>query len=587
MTFARPEYLWLLAAVPICALFCGLAAFRRRRIAAGSRHARLPPARRPLKAVCFLSGLTLIALAAAGPGLGLETVAAGPARSLHLILALDCSRSMLARDLHPDRLAAAKELALSVLAKLPGVEAGLVGFAGRAWLACPVTADRAGLALVLDALSPGDAPLGGTSTPAALEASRLALAGIGEGAGAVVVLSDGEETVSARDAAGSWPREIPLFTVAVGGATPVAVPLPKGEGDVLRDASGAPVLVGVDAAGLADLAGRNGGRAFRLAPDSPNPAEGLAAALASLVPATDGARTITRPADRTGVFLLAGFFLLALDLGLAPVGRAVALALLLVLVQGRPGLAANQAGEGVGQGLTAYGAGRYGEALGAFLAARVWQPDSPEILYDIGAAYYRQGNFEAARDAFARAGQAVSPALRAKALYNQGNAAYRLGDADAAGRLYEAALAVDPADADARANLEWLRGRKSPPPAGQAGQDGERAPGASDPDPAGGEAGKTGEAGQAPSPQAGDDGQGGHEQGRQAEAGAPDPALADDPAAPAVPVAAREGQQGQKVGEKRAQAAGAISDPVLDRIPDLPGLPEPPRYGRPSVEKDW
>lgn len=589
MTFGRPEYLWLLASLPVCLVFGLTAASRRRRIAAGRPDLALPTTRRRVKAAAFLAGLACVALAAAGPEMGHETVAAGPEKALRLIVALDCSRSMLARDLRPDRLGAAKALVRDVLSRLPGLEAGLVGFAGRAWLACPVTADRAGLVVSLEGLSPSEAPLGGTNLPAALEAARLALAGAGPGAGAVVVVTDGEDTEPVRQAAGPWPDDAPVFTVAVGGATPAPVPLPREEGGLLRDAAGRPVLAGVDAAGLAELAGRSQGQAFRLSPQSPDPAAALAGALAALVPVAESARTVVRPADRTMFFLGAGFLLLLFDLGLSPAGRAVALLLAVLSVLASPARAETRAGEGVDRGLAAYAAGRYGEALQTFLAARVWDPDRPEILFALGAASYRLGRFEAARDYFFRAGEAAAPGLRAKALYNQGNAAYRLGDADAAIRLYEAALGLDPADADARANLDWLRSRQAPPPPGQGNNDknGPQKPGGAHPDPDGsqGGQGKDGQSGRTPSSGAGnDDGRAGDRRERPVAAGAPDPELTDDPAAPAVPVPAPEGE---KIGERRAATAGAASDPVLDRIPDLPGLPEPPRYGRPTVEKDW
>lgn len=593
MTLARPEYLWLLACLPVCAVFGAVAAARRRRLAVSRPDLPLPAGRRRLRVVLFLAGLGLVALAAAGPQWGLEAVAARPAARARLVVALDCSRSMLARDLRPDRLGAAKGLVLDVLVRLPGFEAGLVGFAGRAWLACPVTADRTGLAVALEGLSPAEAPLGGTSLAAALEASRLALLGAGPGPGAVLVVSDGEDTApGAEDAGGAAAGPAggpPVFTVAVGGAAPVAVPLPGEAGGVLRDKAGQPVLVGVDPGGLTALAERHGGRAFRLGPDAPGPAAALAAALADLAPdvAPDAAGAEARPTDRTETVLLAGFLLLLLDFGLAPAGRAT-VAMLLVLALAGPARADNRAGDHFAKGLDAYAAGRYEAALHEFLAARVFEPDRPEILLAIGAVHYRSDRFEAARKAFARAGQGAPPGLLARARYNEGNAAYRLGDIDGAIGCYEAALALAPDDADARANLDWLRSRRNPPPSGSEDREKAGGPGGqggSGPDADGKESGKEkGSSQAAREGAAGDDGRGGRPEGEQTAAGAPDPARPDDPAAPAAPVPAREGE---KVGERRAQAAGAASDPVLDRIPDLPGLPEPPHYGRPAVEKDW
>jgi Ca-activated chloride channel family protein len=579
VTLTHPEYLWLFAAVPLAGLFMLVGAVRRRRLLAAYPHL-VSPRGRGFKAACFLSGLALIALAAAGPGFGVETVVAVPPPPLRLIVALDCSRSMLARDLTPNRLTAAKALILDVLSRLPHVEAGLVAFAGRAWLACPVTADRTALALFLDAATPKDAPLGGTSPGTALEAARLALAGATDGA--VLLVSDGEATVA--EAADARVGDAPLFTVAVGGATPA--PVPDGSGGFLRLASGQPVLSGVDAAALAALAQKGGGASFRLAPTASSPAPDIAAALGALTPTRDGLTPVARPIDRSAIVLAAGLALLLLDLFLSPTNRTTALALLLALLLGYspPAIAASSAADNVDKGLAAWGKGAPDEALACFLTARARATDEPTVLFDIGATYYRLGRFDMARESFDRAAREATGALRARALYNQGNAAYRLGDADAAIDLYEAALVVDPADADAKANLEWLRNRKkTQPPEEQNGETGNtRRPGQH---PSGTEEGQAkGQEGQAPSPQGDDDGSGGERQGGETATATPSPDPTADPGQATAPVAAAEGQ---KVGEKKARTSGAATDAVLSRIPDLPGLPVPPAYGRPTVEKDW
>jgi Ca-activated chloride channel family protein len=586
VTFARPEYLGLLAAVPVCAVFLFWAGLRRRALAAFFPHAPRHRALRLVKAISFLAGLACVALGAAGPSVGRVASPAPAPAKLRLVVALDCSRSMLARDLPPDRLGAAKGLVREVLAGLPQVAAGLVGFSGRAWLACPVTDDRPALALFLESLSPADAPLGGTSVPAALEAARLALAGAE--AGAILLVTDGEDTLPVRDAAMAAPGGVPVFAVAVGGAVPVAVPLPReAGGGVLRDAAGKPVLVGVDAAGLEKLAQGLGGRFFRLAPDAPNPAGGLVAALGALAPKAAQPAALDVPVDRSALCYAAGLALLLLDVLLVPAGRSVLAAVLLLglcVPVVRAAHAADTAGEHVTRGIEALAAGDAAAALDAFLAARVWRPQSPEILYDIGTAYYRLGRFDDAARLFARAAASAPSALRARALFNQGNALCRQGDAQGAAQLYQAALASDPADADAKANLDGVRGPDHPcagekqDDAGAAG----KKPGET-PDPAGDGEGRADAPGQAPAPA--DDGAPQDGKARP-EGPALDAAAAQDagqgPADVPVP-----GAVGQKAGEKQARTAGKLGDPVLDRVPDLTGLPAPPQYGRPSVEKDW
>ena len=577
MTFARPEFLWLFWTVAVGLLFVVLGAIRRGRALAAIGRARPHPGRRIAKAGLFLCGLTLLVLAGAGPRIGTSPAPPTADSPLRLIIALDCSRSMLARDLPPDRLTAAKKLLLDVLAGLPRVEAGLVGFAGRAWLACPVTADRAALARFLDAMGPDEAPLGGTNPAAALEACRLALAGAERGA--ALLVTDGEATTVAGDAVGTWPPAWPLLTVAVGGPTPV--PIPDGKGGQQRDAAGAPVLVGMDAGGLAALAARSNGQAYRLSPDAAPPSRSIAAFLAARDPARDDAGTVERPADRTNVFLLAALVLLLLDAALPATAKTVLAALLLAALPAATVRAASSAADNAAAGVAAWERGDNRHALDAFLAARVRDPDNPAILYDIGTAAYRLGDFARAEAMFDRAAAAAPPALAAKARYNQGNAAYRRGDAAAAIRCYESALALTPNDADARANLDWLRARqqRQQPESGEKrGQETHNAGSAS----GSGDARATGE-GKAPSPRGNDDGSGTARENAPPDnvPGAPD---ADRNGPPESPAAAL---QGQTAGVRRADAAGRADDPVLDRIPDLPGLPRTPQYGRPAVEKDW
>ena len=473
----------------------------------------------------------------------------------------------------------------------PAVEAGLVGFAGRAWLACPITPDRSALALFLDALSPEAAPLGGTNLTTALEAARLALGGVRPGA--VLLLSDGEATAS--PVSDSPAGDVPVYTVAVGSALPA--PVPGADGVPLRTAAGAPVAAGVDVAGLAELARQSGGAAFRLSPDGPSPAKPLAEALAARGEQAASAAATGPDAgeasdrDDGWLFLAAGIALLFLDMLLAPASGRLLPVLALVILTANPALAASSAAEKTGQGLDAYARGDYPAALAAFLAARARDPDDPAILYDIGTATYRQGRFEAARAAFDRAASLGPAPLAAKARYNQGNAAYRLGDVPGAMAAYEAALALDPDDADARANLDWLRANPTPPPPQpQSGQTpDEHRPGQS---PTGQNAAAQAQTGQAPSPQGSDDGSGRESAPDQPPQPGPPPDTADtaDTADPAkaqeahVPVA---GPDGEKGGPRRADSPGAADDPILDRIPDLPGLPVAPVYGRPTVEKDW
>lgn len=556
MTLLRPDYAWLFALLPLAGLGLYGRWRRRRRL---TRLAAMPrPTGRIVRDAGFLLGLGLVMLAAAGPGIG-QGPATGTETPGRLVVALDCSKSMWARDIAPDRLTAAKRLVREVLAALPDVPTGLVLFAGRARLICPITRDRAGLLLFLGTASPADMPVGGTNPTAALEAGRLALAG--DKAGAVLFLSDGEGTVATDDAPQTG---APVLAVAVGGRRPAAVP--DGHGGLLRQGS-QPVRVGVDMAGLTALAEASGGRVYPLSPNAPSPAPALVKSLARrLGHRSERPGGALRPVDRTIPCLALGLLLLVGELADVRRGKA-ALALLVLMGLTWPSAPARAttAASLVAGGLDALADGRYEAARELFLAARVRQPDAPAILFDLGAAAYRLGQFDRAFRDFGRVARAATGRLREQALYNQGNAAYRLGRTAQAMALYRAALALLPDDADARANLEFLRIRQ------QRVADAAKAPD---------------RAGSAATGQATRPGQASANQGRDSVKGRE----ADAPRPPQPSPGASDHASGQEknAGVRRTQPDAKPGDALFQKVPDLPGLPlAVPVYGRPDVEKDW
>ena len=64
---------------------------------------------------------------------------------IDIVFAMDVSTSMLARDFQPDRLSAAKDIAIEFIAQRPSDRMGIVVFAGESYTQCPLTTDRATL----------------------------------------------------------------------------------------------------------------------------------------------------------------------------------------------------------------------------------------------------------------------------------------------------------------------------------------------------------------------------------------------------------------------------------------------------------
>jgi Ca-activated chloride channel family protein len=180
MTFTDP--LILLALVPVAALALAYVLMQRRRTRYAVRFATLPmldrvaPAR-PRWRRHLATGLVLLALAA------FATAAAGPEMRLRVpyeratvIVAIDVSGSMEARDVPPDRLTAAKEAAVQFVRELPEtVQVGVVAFAEDAELVAPVTADRALVENSIQTLrSDGGTAIGEAVFASAAEVARQA-----------------------------------------------------------------------------------------------------------------------------------------------------------------------------------------------------------------------------------------------------------------------------------------------------------------------------------------------------------------------------------------------------------------------------
>jgi len=105
----------------------------------------------------------------------------------------------------------------------------------------------------------------------------------------------------------------------------------------------------------------------------------------------------------------------------------------------------------------AWDAGAYDQALRGFADHQTERPDDPELSLNVGAAHYKLNDFEAADSQFYRAAAIADDELRAQALYNLGNSAYRQDKLEDAVDFYVASLEANPDDLDAKFNLEFVR----------------------------------------------------------------------------------------------------------------------------------
>jgi Ca-activated chloride channel homolog len=217
-------------------------------------------ARRAVKAVLLVLAMLLAFVALARPQFGSGTKLV-PATNLDVVIVLDYSKSMYARDVTPSRIARAKAEVARLIQDLVGARFGAVAFAGEP-MSFPLTSDGAAIAQFFRQLDPNDMPVGGTATARALEAGREVFARDPKSKDHVrvmVLVTDGEDLEGdpvgvAQSCAQEGTR---IDVVQIGGRAPEVIPDVSAEGKVSgvrRDDDGKPLTTALSAEGEAQLA---------------------------------------------------------------------------------------------------------------------------------------------------------------------------------------------------------------------------------------------------------------------------------------------------------------------------------------------
>ena len=249
MRFASPHILWLLLVLPTAmAAFFWWSWRTREKLMTQFIQARLlpglisgvSPMRQKIRLTCLVAAVACAIVALARPQWGFDWEEARQ-HGLDIVVAIDTSKSMLAEDIAPKRLARAKLAALELMQMARTDRLGLVAFAGSAFLECPLTIDDTAFQQSVQALDVNTISLGGT---ALAEAVNTALTAFKEGDNykVLVLLTDGEDNEGgALEAAQSAAKDgLRIFTIGVG--TPegelLRVPDAQGRVDYVRDEQG-------------------------------------------------------------------------------------------------------------------------------------------------------------------------------------------------------------------------------------------------------------------------------------------------------------------------------------------------------------
>ncbi|MBA2689685.1 MAG: VWA domain-containing protein [Burkholderiales bacterium] len=309
-----------MALLPVVALLVWWAARRRRQVlsdwgeasvAMGLFSARRRLVRNLLWVVAF-----------AGLVIGLAQPRGGSASRVlnrqgsDVVFVLDVSKSMLARDVSPDRLQRGIFEIERLLEGLKSDRVGLVVFAGTSFMQAPLTVDFAVVRNTLHHLDPNEMPYPGSNIGLGLDRGIELVKASPGGSRAVVLLTDGEETAgdAAEIARKAGEQKIPIFVLALGTQRGEPIPALSAEGrtEILRDSEGKAVFSKLDERGLQNIAELSGGRYFRLGAGGESNAVGKV--LGQLEKKTLDERTVTERAELYGLVVGPALFLFMVGL---------------------------------------------------------------------------------------------------------------------------------------------------------------------------------------------------------------------------------------------------------------------------------
>lgn len=159
MTFLYSHILWLAVIVPLIAAYYIFVARREATLTVSAIGGRRAPRTlrywlRPLPIVLRLAALVMFIIALARP-VNVTNESEATTEGIDIVLSMDISGTMLARDFKPDRLTAAKRLAAEFVAERRGDRIAVVAFAGEAFTQAPLTSDQATVETMLSRLRSG------------------------------------------------------------------------------------------------------------------------------------------------------------------------------------------------------------------------------------------------------------------------------------------------------------------------------------------------------------------------------------------------------------------------------------------------
>lgn len=415
------------------------------------------PLRFGIKAGLVLLALVAVILGAANfqrPG-AMQNV---NRRGVDVMLVLDVSKSMLARDIKPNRLERAKQLLTRLTDKLENDRIGLVIFAGRAYLQMPLTTDHGAAHLYIQNASPDIVPTQGTVIGEALKMANTSFNSKERKYKAIILLSDGEdhdpEALKAAKQLAS--NGVMINTIGVGSpeGSPIVDPVTN---ELKKDDQGNTVISRLNEAELQQLADATNGRYIRM----DNLDDVLITMTQQLASVEQKSLNDTAFIDYISYFQL--FLGIALVLLLAeyflperrrqklrPAISTVALLICCCLSS-----SAQKENTLIRSGNRYYKQKQLDQSQKQYEEAVKKAPANATANYNLGNAQFRKNNYNDAANSYgASVEHSADKAMQEKGWYNKGVALVKQQKLQESIDAWKNALKLDATDEDARENLQ-------------------------------------------------------------------------------------------------------------------------------------
>jgi len=249
LRFEDPIYLWLLWLIPLLALV-RLFVWRRRK---GKLKKFGDPAlvkdlmpdvskyRPAVKFWLLNAALAVLIIMLARPQMGAK-ISHEKRNGIEAIICMDISNSMLAQDVAPSRLDKSKMLVENMVDHFTNDKIGLVVFAGDAFIQLPITSDYVSAKMFLQNIDPSLIQTQGTDIGRAITVAMHSFTKQDKVGRAIIVITDGEDHEGGAEEAAAAAKKQGINVFILGVGSPKGAPIPLGDGNYMKDASGQTVI---------------------------------------------------------------------------------------------------------------------------------------------------------------------------------------------------------------------------------------------------------------------------------------------------------------------------------------------------------